>query len=312
MLDIANVNNAKKLLKDQNGRIKLLGVIRNPDGAYTPTLTTGLDAEVIAAIPKAQQLIEQEAAEFRYCSVVIEGRSYNGTAANALDLRTLDAEGVSVVIGADNTISASNARYNGYAAVGDFLGMASKAAVSQNCGELIEDFNLVDAGNDLFTNVGLSSNAKIETIDEATLNTLDGKGYIFVERASGISGAWFNDTHTCIPITSDYFSLEANRTINKAINNARVALLPKVKGRLLADEATGLLSDSSRGNLEDVAKDSIDPMKTDGDISGGIDAWIDPLTDVLAGVNIEVQLTFIPRPIGRSISVAVGFSNPNA
>jgi hypothetical protein len=311
MLDIANVNNAKKLLKDQNGRIKLLGVIRNPAADYTPTLTTGLDAEVLAAIPKAQQLVDQEAAEFRYCSIVIEGRSYNGTAANAADLRALDAEGVSVVIAADSTISGSDARYAGYAAVGDFLGMLSKAAVSQDCGEMIEEFNLVDAGNDFYTNVGLSSNAKIETMAEASLTTLDEKGYIFAERAAGLPGAWFNDTHTCTLLTSDYAYIENNRTIDKIINLARIALLPAVKSRLKADETTGLLSDASRGNLEDIAKDSIESMKTDGDISGGIDAWIDPNTDVLAGEDIEVELTTIPIPIGRKISLAVGFKNPN-
>lgn len=315
MVDVANTTYGKKLSKDLNGKIKLMGVIRNPASGYTPTLATGLDDDVIAAIPKAQALIDEEAAQFRYLHIVLEGRSYNGAASSALNLRAItnvEAPGVSVPIFADNDVSGADALYAGHAAVGTMLGLLSKAAVSQDCAELIEDFNIVDVAAGKFVNVGLSSGAKVGTLTDASLTTLDTKGYIFAEPVPGIAGIYLNDSHCCIGVDDDYAYIENNRTINKAIDLARIALLPVVKGRLTANEETGLLSDSSRGSLEDIAKDAIDPMKTDGDISGGIDAWVDPTTDVLGGDDIEVQLTFIPRPIGRVIKVAVGFSNPNA
>lgn len=315
MVDVANTSNAKKLSKDLNGRIKLLGVIRNPATGYTPTLTSGLDADVLAAIPKAQTLIDEEAAQFRYLHIVMEGRSFNGSAASAQDLRAISgvsAPGVSVPIFADKDVSGADALYNGHAAVGTMLGLLSKAAVSQDPGELITDFNIADVGAGKFVNVGLSNNGLVGALTDASLTTLDNKGYIFAEPVPGISGIYINDSHCCVAASSDYAYIENNRTINKAIDLARVALLPVVKSRMMADETTGLLSDSSRGSLEDIAKDAIDPMLTDGDLSGGIDAWVDPNTDVLGGDDIEVQLTFIPRPIGRVIKVAVGFSNPNA
>ncbi len=316
MVDVANTSNAKKLSKDLNGRIRILGVIRNPIVGYTPTLTTGLDADVLAAIPKAQALVDEEALAFRYLdTVVVEGRSYNGAASSAQDLRAItnvEAPGVCVPIFADNDVSLINALYAGHAAVGTMLGLISKAAVSQDPAELTDDFNIVDVAAGKFVNVGLSSGAKVNTLSDSSLTTLDGKGYIFAEPVAGISGIFINDSHCCVGADDDYAYIENNRTINKAINLSRIALLPMVKSRLMANEDTGLLSESSCGLLEDTAKDSLDGMKKDQDLSGGVDAWVDPTTDVLAGDDIEVELTFIPRPIGREIKVAVGFSNPNA
>lgn len=310
MVDIANVNNAKKLLKDKNGRIKLLGVIRNPAAAYTPTLTTGLDADVITAVEKAKALVDEEAAEFRFVHVVVEGRSFNGTAGSALDLRTKTAPGVSVVIGADKDISAGNVLFNGYAAVGDFLGILSKCAVSQNPGEVIDEFNVYDQANGYFTNVALSSNLALESYSDASLTTLDTKGYIFFDRIAGLSGAWANDSHTCEVISSDYAYIENNRTINKMIELARFAILPKVKARLTVDDTTGVLVDGERSNLEDICEHALEAMKTDGDLSGGIQAYINPDINLLGGDTLDVELTAIPKAIGRAITVYVGFNNP--
>ncbi|KAB2918690.1 MAG: hypothetical protein F9K23_00705 [Bacteroidetes bacterium] len=310
MVDVANVSNAKKLLKDKNGRIKLLGVIRNPASGYTPTLSGGLDDDVIAAIPKAQALVEEEAGEYRYCSVIVEGRSYNGTAAAATDLRTLEAPGVSVVIGADKDVSGSNALYNGYAAVGDYLGMLSKAAVSQSPAEVIDDFDLQDTANSYWLNPGLSSNALISAQTKSTLDTLNDKGYIFAIPQAGLTGIWFNDTHTCEAIDNDYAYIEGNRTVDKAIQLARVKTLPRLNSRLLIDEETGQLTDAARTGIEENAKAAIEPMKTDGDISGGIDCFIDPEQNLLAGDALAMELTFTPVAIGRQIQISVGFNNP--
>ena len=308
MCDKAN-DYAAKISKDSNGRVKLIGAIRNPASDYTSTTADGLDADVWAAIAKAQELAEDEASKGREISMFLEGREYNGTAANAGDLRAEASPAVSVIIAQDNDVAALETEYETYAAVGDVLGMVSKAAVSQNAGELIPDFNLQNRARGWFLNPGLSNFELIKDTSDSTLNVLDTKGYIYAETPANFTGVFINDTHVCDALASDYFSIEANRTIDKMKRLARVALLPRVKGRLLVDEETGDLDDSVKANLEDTAVDALSVMLRDGDLSGGIDAFIPP-TNVLAGDAIEVELTAVPVAIGRTITVKVGFSNP--
>lgn len=308
--DLANTSYAKKLLQEAEGRVKLLFVNRNPASGYTPTLVTGLDGDVVTAIDKAQALIEEEAAQHREVSIFLEGRSFNGTAAAALDLRTKDAEGVSVIIAADNDISNVGTLSAGYAAIGDFAGMISKAAVSQTCCEPTADFNLQDASKGYFTKAGLSNNALIKSQSTSTLDTLDSKGYIFAEGVPELTGTWFNDTHTATLSSSDFAFIENVRSVNKMKQLARGAVMPKVKKRLNVDEETGYLDPHEKSNMEDTVEAALEPMKIDGDLSGGIDCYINGDVNLLGGADLDIEVTAVPKAIGRSINLKVGLKNP--
>lgn len=313
MVDVAIVTNAKKLLKDKNGEIRILAVIRNPAALYAPTLSGGLDEDVLNARAKAQALIDEEAEEFRYLdSIILEGRSFNGTTASATDLRaTVDYPGVSIVIMADNDISTAETEYAGYAAVGDFVGMLTKASLSQHPGEAIEAFNLLDVARGWFVNVGLSSAALLSTYTNGDFDTLDEKGYIYADIIPNLTGFWIQDTHTNCSIDSDYAFIENNRVINKMIRLANAALIRKAKARFAVDAQSGQLAAAVISGLEDMVVEAIRPMETDGDLSpDGSDAYLDPNVDVLAGETIDIELTAIPVVIGRAISLSVGFSNP--
>ncbi len=299
-----------KLLREKNGEIVQWAVARNPSVGYTPTLVTGLDEDVVNAIPKAQALIEFEETQFRFADGFIEGKSFNGTATAALDLRTLEADGVSVVIAADKTISALKTIYNGYAAVGDVLGLASLVSVSQNIGELADEFNLTDADNEAFIVAGLSSNKAMSEYSDTAIETLNDKGYIFAEATPGRAGYWLNDSHNCVVNTSDFAYKEGSRTIKKAIKLARVALLPRIKRRIPVDTTTGFIAKTEAKDLETLIKTSIAGMQSDGDISGGIDAYVNPEQNVLETSEFECELTFVPVAIGRAITLKIGFNNP--
>jgi hypothetical protein len=305
------LTHAKQLLQDANGKIRMLGVNRNPAAAYSPTLATGLDADVVAAIPAAQALVDEEFDEFRLLdAVILEGRSYNGLPSAALDLRAQDASNVHVTIAADPAISASGTLSVGYAAVGDVLGIASLAAISQNIGERAPEFNLQNVAESMFLTAGLSSNALIGTYTSAQLDTLHDKGYIFPEQVAGLDGFFLNDSHSATPIDGDYAYLENNRVIDKALRLARLALLPNVNSRLLVESGTGKLSAADKSRLEDLATGAVEPMFVDGDISGPADCWIDPEQDLLSTSELIVQLKIVPVAIGRAIVLKVGFTNP--
>jgi len=302
---------AKKLLRESQGLIKYCGVSRNPVAGYVPTGLNGLDADVLTAAAKAQSLYESEFAAFRYAGFLLEGRSFSGTAAAAKDLRTLNTPNVSITIAADPAISNSNSAYAGYAAVGDVLGLISKASVSQDIGELNSDFDLQDTGNGVFVTAGLSSGLELSAYNEADLDVLDEKGYIFPTAVAGIAGFHLSDSHTASALdNNDYAFIENNRTIEKAIFLVRQALLPKIKGRVKVDPATGYLQDEDVKALEATGAKALSGMESDGDISGGIDCYVDPEQDVLSTSKLEIEVTFIPVSIAREITVAIGFSNP--
>ena len=312
--DICNVSNdfLKKMLQDTNNELRAIGIVHSIEAGYTPTLANGLDEDVTNAIAKAQATYDASFALHKFAEIILEGRQFNGTASAAQSLRALAtaAPNVQVVIAQDYEVAQGNALYNKYAAVGDALGMRSLAAVSQNFGELIPEFNLLDSASGAFEVAALSSGQKIAEMSDTDKNTLTEKGYVFAEQVTGLSGFYFNDTSTCAPLSSDYAYSEANDTIQKMIRLVRTALLPYVKGRVPIDPDTGKIDPVYAANLEDEANASLDVMLADGDLSGGVESYIDPDVNLLAGDSLDMEITAVPIAIGRQIKVKLGFNNP--
>ena len=48
----------KTLIDSAAGRIRLVGINRNPDAEYEPTVTSGIDQDVVTAVTAAQQVVE--------------------------------------------------------------------------------------------------------------------------------------------------------------------------------------------------------------------------------------------------------------
>jgi hypothetical protein len=134
MLD-RTLTHAKSLLMAANGRIKQLGVVLNPAAGYAPVTTSGLDNDVVAAVTKAQALAAEEFDQHRPVLILLAGHSYDPTAADPVNLRTLDAELVSVVVGTDFLKRPTEP------ALGTLLGTVSAAAVHENVG-WVGKFNL--------------------------------------------------------------------------------------------------------------------------------------------------------------------------
>lgn len=311
---------AKKALATNKGAIKFCGIFRNPAVGYVPVLANGLDSDVLAAAAKAQDLYNSEAAYFRFADFVIEGRDYNGTAAAAKDLHTLLYPNVSITTLQDPAIAASNDAYAKYAALGDVLGLIMLAGLSQNVGELSEAFNLTNAANNAFADVALSSGILVSEMSDADLALLDDKGYIF-GIYQGVDGFHLTDSYTCTALSDDYAYIENNRVMEAAIVLSRTKILPKTKSRLLVDQTTGLIVPEIKAGLENDLKNALQPLITSGDISGGVDASIPDsyqdengvvqVQNLLQKSNIFYELTFVPVAIGRSITLRIGFNNPN-
>lgn len=289
---------------------------------YSPTLTGGIDNDVNTAIPKAQALVEWLKTEHQLevDNVLLEGRELNGTIADLNDLRTLDAENVSVVIAQDPAIASTDQAYAKYAAVGAALGMITVRQVNENLASVAinnppqafignESYPLTRTASSRWLTAALSSGALVSTLTSTDRKALNEKGWIFAGKFQGYNGIYFSDSPTAKPLSSDYAYIENVRTWNKASRNVRAALIPKMKGNIGVDADTGQIDGDTIKSWQALAQRRIDQMITDGELSAGT-VTIDPAQDVLATSEVVVTVDITPNGVARNIVANIGFTNP--
>lgn len=298
---------AKQLLVDAEGEIQYLAIACCYASNYNPTLATGLDVDVVNAIPFAQALADEEFLQKRPISILLEGRSFNGTAGNALNLRAVNpsAKNVTVVIGQDLDAipAAANTVLKAHAAVGTALGTISKANVG-HCIGWVQNYNLIGAKQWLRT--GLSSNAAIKNMTDADQQTLADKGYLFARKLTGNSGVYWRDSPTCTLANDDYYCIENNRIINKAVRQCYIGLMPVINGSYQV-EADGTLPPALAGYFESLCTARLDRMQTEGNISAsGI--YIDPAQNIVQNGILTIELRVVPLGTTREIIVNIGLT----
>jgi len=299
---------AKSLLVAAGGVIRVLGVSLNPASGYTPTLTAGLDNTVSPAVSAAQALAEAEFTAHRPVQFIVEGRSFNGTASSALDLRTLDAENVSVVIAQDKAAVDAAGAHAGAAAIGTLLGTVSRAKVNESvC--WVERFNIQSVVDQAFLTPELSSGNLVTSYSDTDLSTLNDKGYVFARVHTGLSGAYWSDSHTCKATSSDYSYIENNRVAQKAARLIRTAFLPKLGSPVLVDETTGKLDRALVTYFEGLGSQALNEMGRSGEVSG-FDVVIDPEQDILSTSQLVVRYSITPTGTARRIVNQIFFNNP--
>lgn len=307
MVDKAQANMAKKLLIAAKGQIRILGLGFNPASGYTPSYTTGLDDQILAAITEAQLLCNEEFTLHRPLQVIIEGRDFNGLTSAAIDLRTLASKNVSIVIAQDMDIAALDPLFANHAAIGTALGISSAAKVNQNIG-WVEKFNVQFAGQ--WTNPGLSSGLAVTSYSDANLTQLNTKGFIFLREEIGYAGLYFNDSHTATAITSDYAYIENVATVHKAVRLLRPGILPKLKGPIRVDKNTGKIPLAYCSYLEGECRRIVAPMVEAEEVSDDIDFYVDPEQNILQTSQLNIRCAITPTATARQISFTVGFQNP--
>jgi hypothetical protein len=309
MVDIAGATACavERLANATNGECKQYGIALNPATTYTPTITSGIDNDVNTAIPKAQALADKLFAQHMPCHIVIEGRSFTGTATAANNLRALNSPNVTVCIAQDldKAPASANAVIKAHAAVGTLLGTSSEAKVSHNIG-YVEAYPVHNVAQGRWINPGLSSNLALSSYTDVDLNTLNTKGFVFVRKFVGQAGAWWNDSHTCTLANSDYYCMENVLVINKAVRKVYAGLLPKVNGPVKLSPA-GKLSPEVVAMLTGIGKTAIDELETVDDISAG-DIYIDPNQNVAVQGKTFVRIKIVPIGTNREINVTIGFA----
>jgi hypothetical protein len=283
---------AKKLLDDAQGRIKLLGVGRNPAGGYSPNTTANqVDVDVINALTTGQALADDMQAAFRPVSIVIEGYAYTGTTSTLADLKTQTKKNMSVLIGDTET----GAR----AAIGLLLGRLAKVPVMRNPGR-VKDLSLP------ITAAFLGA-AAFETV-ESSATAIHDKGFITLRKYTGKAGYYFSDDPTAVAATDDYSSLARVRVINKAIRIAYATYVEEILDEVEIDPATGFIAAVKAKYYQSLIERAVNTAMA-GEISG-FTAFVDPTQNVLSTNKICVEARIVPVGYAKEIEVQLGFSNP--
>lgn len=219
------------------------------------------------------------------------------------DLRALTCPNVSVVIGQDGGAAGAalfTSTGKSVTCVGAALGALSRARVNDNIG-WVQQFNMASVELD----TPALADGKLVKESASLLSSLNDKGYIFLRKHIGMAGTYFNDSHTCDEITSDYAYIESVRTIDKAIRGIRTYMLPMLNGTVYVDATTGQLTPDTIASLQQMGGRALEEMERAGEISG-MEVYINPEQNILATSELEVDIKDVPTGVIRNMKIRIG------
>lgn len=308
----------QKLVSDSGNKVKIIGCVRNPAVGYTATITDGVDADVLNAIPKAQQLMDDWASRnILIDNIVIEGRELSAVAADWKDFRTMAAPGVHVCGMQDKDVANLDALYAKHAAVGTSLGGLGVRRVEEDLGSVnsennpvkgTENFPINDAATGRWLNPALSSGILTKDLTEPEVTALKAQAIIFADSYPDYDGVYFSGSPTCTDIGSDFAFGVATRVWNKAGRIVIKKLTPKINSKV--ETADGKIKATTLAGWEADVKDGANGLTSL--VSNGhatnVDLTISPDQDALADSEVEVDIAVTPFAYARTVKGKLGFS----
>lgn len=225
------------------------------------------------------------------------------------DLKALSNKNVSVVIGEDGANEGkalADALSYSITNIGATLGTIALAEVFRNIGH-VGRFNQVDGAEFDVPALALGTTTTlVKDQSSSSLDSLHDKGYIFLKKYTGYAGTFHNDAPTTIANTSDYATIENNRTMDKAVRGIRSYLLPFQNAPLYVNE-DGTLTEDVIALYKNETERALEQMEKEGEISK-FSVTINPAQDVLSTSKISIAVKVVPVGVAREIEVNIGFA----
>lgn len=304
--DKANVY-AKSLLVAGDGKIKLLGVTRCPDGAYTPTFADQFEQDLWNAVVKLIALRNEEYTLHRPVSFLIEGRNFQGNASSTKDLRSAttgtNANRVHIVTGNDNDFVTANSYASKYASVGFVLGIAAGNPVQRNIGR-VKNGRLELKG---FGTPGFSNGAAYATLTETNTDSLHDHGYIFFRKHTGVAGTFLNDDCAACPITDDYSSLTAGRVMDKIARITRQVYVQEILDEIDIDPNTGKMDASQIKYYQEAVRTQVNlQMIAKGELTA-VFPYANPDQNVTSTDEVKIEIEARRKGTARNIKATLSY-----
>ena len=297
MLDVEGVH-GKALINAANGAINILMVSKKDATGYTATITDGLDADVYAAITKAQALGEW-ATESKYAPffTIIPGRHYSGTASDLADLSERSDNRVQVFIG--DSISGSSD-----ASVGLIAGRYANNSVQRSAARVKSGAIGVDT---LYIGATTPEQGDADLIHDA--------GFVTFRNFVGKSGYYFTDDKLATDTTDDYALVPRRRVIDKAYRIGYQTLvnelgdeipvtndgyIPAATVKSIQNAVETAIENNMTANGE-LGNDPTDPQDT------GVECYIDYAQNVVSTSSFKVKLRVKPFGYPKYIDLYLGF-----
>lgn len=224
--------------------VKLISLIKFPSEDYTPTITTGFDAEVFTAVTAMQTLANTWLGRKKPFCFFVQGYGNTGVVANLKDYITGTSKNGHIV--------AFEIDANGATATLLVAGRAARVEPQENIGK-IKRGSLVIDDTAAITIGGVA----IATFSSTDLDTLYDKRYIAIEKNEVEAGYVINDDNALVVPTSDYNNLRNNRVINEAVRVAFNVYYRELKNDVEAT-AGGRMSTVAEKALEAAVETAID------------------------------------------------------
>lgn len=293
MADQTNANGAVKLLDYAAGKIRILGIMDDPS-AYTPTITSGLNAKVATAKTNMQTLATTYFNKQWPFRAVIAGENFSGTATALTDQISSAQNRVSILIG--DTAASTNR-----AAIGLLLGRLAVIPVQRKVSRVK-------------TGPLTSSTAYIVATDATqytTTATIHDRGYITIRTFPNKSGYYFTGDPTCTATTDDYRFIARGRVIDKAQILAYATYVEEIDNEVLVN-TDGTLNAGYCKFMEQQVTNQLNLIMTANNEISSATCYVDPAQNVLSTNIVNVVLKIVPVGYSSTINITLGFSNPAA
>lgn len=240
-------------------------------------------------------------------SVILSGE-ISGTASLATittNLHTLSDKNVSVTIAQDGAgvgYHLFKATGKSITNVGEVLGAVSLSAVNESIAWLGK---YQVASTELDT-IAFANGQKYVDLSDGLITTLDSYGYLILRKIIGLTGTFHNRPYTCVSVTNDYAFIYSNRTIDKAVANMRITVLPAL-GSTIKVNTDGTLSVDSINYFKSLAEQGMDVLLRAGEVSNYA-IVIDPTQDVLSTNTLNITAKIQPTGVADFITINVGFT----
>lgn len=313
MLNTADAEYTKILnyIKNQNGSIKLVGLVSNLVTNITFT-SDSVDPATSTMVTRGQALATLLAGLGMPVHILV-GALPNFVFNTIPDMRALASPRVSVHVfrhhgqvtafGTElGTLSLNeekvktNLVHTGYV-LGKLAGMAVQENIGKVSAGAITDKLAEPLDNPL---------SSITTNAGAFDNYTD-KGYILPVKHPGKSGWFFNDDPTAVTLTDDFAWISRNRVLNKAETIARQVYTERLNDEV--DTApSGLIDPVAAKGLEQLVEAALVKQMVQKGECQAVQVFVDPNQNVVTTSTVNVVIAVQPKGVSRYINVLVKFT----